>query len=203
LASDFGGRLETGWPAGRTGVASVRGLLGGDGGRTGVVVGKEGRRLLADPTAERLDPARWRHTRARDGGSGSGSSSEGAAHAPARASDPCGRRRIASASAAVARSCRFHRSTRPRSRRRRRWRHSLCSLKQLTEDVFWVSFYPSHHNSSNLKNYYYNSVILKYAITIVGLSDYYHFLRILAARTHCQTPDTYIEGVWTPVRLRR
>ena len=64
-------------------------------------------------------------------------------------------------------------------------------------------FDPSHHNSSSLENCHYNSGILKHAITIVALSDSCHFLRILTARTHCQAPDTYAQGVWTPVRLRR
>jgi len=38
---------------------------------------EEGRRMLADPGAERLDPARRRHARARDGGSGGGGWSGG------------------------------------------------------------------------------------------------------------------------------
>jgi hypothetical protein len=63
-------------------------------------------------------------------------------------------------------------------------------------------FDPSHYNSSSLENCHYNSGILKTAITIVGLHDSCHFLHIPAARAHCQTPNTYTEGVWTPVCLR-
>ena len=64
----------------------------------------------------------------------------------------------------------------------------MCHSKEKKEEklrsvqfLSWVFLDTDHYNSASLENCHYNSGILKHAITIVGLHDSCHFLRISVA----------------------
>ena len=59
----------------------------------------------------------------------------------------------------------------------------------------WVFLDTDNYNSASLENCHYNSGILKHAITIIGLPESCHFLRIPAALGPLSDADAYAEGV--------